>query len=248
MGNTFGGSTLTNNGGFDPSSDHKTPALGSLNLSAMTSVSALAGTVGTDAKLIHGDRWQQIVGNETDFITQNYMLTVDGNETRLLLGNLETTVMGTTKDDRFDVLLHNLFAQSTYNYFNHRIENHTAPEQEHQPTEHQEVIEGEQKEKTSSFEKTLHKEEIVGFFAGLTTTKVEVLIAAAEGFGGKVGMGGIEATGHGWKARGEALETKLDAFAAKLTGAEVEAGGPDSSIRPVFVGILVAVHIDSPFA
>ena len=248
MGNTFAGSTLTNNGSFDPSSDHKTPALGSLNLSAMTSVSALAGTVGTDAKLIHGDRWQQIVGNETDFITQNYMRTIDGNETRLLLGNLETTVMGTTKDDRFDVLLHNLFAESTYNYFHHRVENHTAEEQETQPTTHREVIDGEQKEKKESYEFSWHKEELTIFFAGVTTTKIEGLGIATEGFGAKAGMGGIEATGHGWKARGEALETKLDAFAAKLTGAEVEAGGPDSSIRPVFVGILVAVHIDSPFA
>ena len=214
----------------------------------MTDLTALAGTTGTDVNHIRGDRWQQIDGNETEFINKNLMRTIDGNENRMLLGNLDTTVMGTTKDDRFDVYLNNFFAQSTFNYFHNRIENHTAPEQEHQPTAHNEVIEGEHKEKKESFEKTLHKEEIVGLFAGLTTTKVEVLGAASEAFGGKIGMGGIEATGIGWKNKAEALETRLNAFAAKLSGAEVESGGPDSSIRPVFVGILVAVHIDSPFA
>lgn len=245
---TFSGDKKTSNGSFNPSLDHKTPALGLLNLGAMPALSALSGTLGIDVKLIHGDRWQQIEGNETDFIIKNLARTVDGDEKRLLVGDLDTTVIGRTKDDRFDLFLGNFYEASTFNYFHHRLENHTAEEQEHQPTAHREVIEKEEKKKENSFESTWHKEEVVGFSAGFTATKLEGLGVATEGFGAKAGMGGIEATGIGWKNKAEALETRLNAFAAKCTGAEVESGGPDTAIRPVFVGILVAVHIDSPFA
>ncbi len=245
---TFTGEKKTANSSFDSSLDHKTPVLGSLNLSAMPSLTALSGTQGIDVKLVHGDRWQQIEGNETDFILQNQERTIHGDEKRMLLGSLDTTVIGRTKDDRFDLFLQNFYEASTFNYFHHRLENHTAEEQEQQPTAHREVIQQEEKKKESHFETILHKEEIVGFSAGFTATKIEGLGIATEGFGAKAGMGGIEAVGVGWKNKAEALETRLNALAAKITGAEVEAGGPDTSIRPVFVGLLVAVHIDSPFA
>ena len=244
----FNGASQTPNQSFDPSTDNKTPHLRSLDLSNMPNAVALAGTNGVDAKLIHGDRWQQIDGNETDCITSNLMTTIEGDENRMLLGNLETTVMQKTNDDRFGLFLQNFFAESTFNYFHSRVENHTAPEQEHQPTGHREVIADESKEKESSFERALHKEELVGFFAGGTLIKIEGIGTAAEGFGAKVGLGGIEVTGLGWRQKAEALETKLDAFAAKITGAEVEAGGEKAAVRPIYIGILIAVHIDSPFA
>lgn len=214
----------------------------------MPSLTAPSGTPGVDTKLIHGDRFQQVDGDETAFIVKNLMRTNDGKENRLLLRNLDTTIMGRTKDDRFDLYLHNFFEASTFNYFHQRLENHTAEEQEHQPTTHREVIDGEEKKKETSFESVWHKQEAVGFFAGTTALKLEALGTVAEGFGAKAGLGGIEAVGLGWKSKSEALKTRLNAFAAKCTGAEVETGGPDTSIRPVFVGILVAVHIDSPFA
>lgn len=215
---------------------------------AIATPTALAGTIGVDCKLIHGDRWQEIVGNETDDITGNLKTTIEGDEKRLLMGDLDTTVMGKTKDDRFGMYLGEYFSASTFNYFHTRTENHTAQEQEHQPTSHAEVINEEKKEKKESFEATAHKEELTGFSIGGTGVKIEGVITAAEVFGAKAGMGGIEATGLGWRHKSEALESKLDALAAKITGADVEAGGPDTSIRPVFIGILVAVHIDSPFA
>jgi hypothetical protein len=78
--------------------------------------------------------------------------------------------------------------------------------------------------------------------------KIEAVGTAAEIFVAKTGAGGIEATGLAWRDKVEALETKLNTFACKIAGVHAEAGGPDTSIRPVFIGILVAVHIDSPFA
>ena len=215
---------------------------------AIATPTALAGTNGVDCKLIHGDRWQEINGNETDDITGNLMTTIDGDENRLLLGNLETTVMEKTKDDRFGLYLGQYFEGSTFNYFHTRTENHTAEEQEHQPTGHNEVTKEENKEKEKSYHFDLHKEDFAGFSLGGTLIKIEGTGTAAEVFGAKTGLGGIEATGLGWREKSEALETKLDAVATWFSGVHAEAGGPDTSIRPVYVGILVAVHIDSPFA
>ena len=122
-------------------------------------------------------------------------------------------------------------------------------EQEYQPVTHRELTEAVEKIENKHFDSSLWKIEVIkAIFLGATSVKVEAIGTAAEGFGAKVGMGGIEATGLGWRHKAEALETKLDGIASKLSVVAAEAGGPDTSIRPIFVGILVAVHIDSPFA
>ena len=68
---TFAADLKTVNGSFDPSTDHTTPKIGALNLSAMPSLTALPITTGVDAKLIHGDRWQQIDGKQTEKIDKD---------------------------------------------------------------------------------------------------------------------------------------------------------------------------------
>ena len=110
---SFAGAPKTQNGGFDPSTDHKTPALGSLSLGSMPNAGALAGTTGVETALITGPRFQRLTGNETIFRKGNVLDNtkgdwtdmLDGTEnavitkdyTLLVKGDVSETTMGATK-------------------------------------------------------------------------------------------------------------------------------------------------------
>ena len=49
----------------DPGTDKSLPAPGSLSYGAIASTSALAACPGTDAQLIHGDKWIKIDAKQT---------------------------------------------------------------------------------------------------------------------------------------------------------------------------------------
>jgi hypothetical protein len=78
----------------DPLNDHKLPPSKALAWGGIKGPAALAGTTGADAKLVHGDRWQQIIGSETVSISQNYTMTIMQNEAYTVLANRTTTVAG----------------------------------------------------------------------------------------------------------------------------------------------------------
>ena len=132
----FDAAPKTVNGSFNPATDHVTPLLGSLNLSAMPDLTALAGTTGTDAKLIHGDRWQQIDGNQTERVNKCLKTDIMQDENWEVHRDLTYRVDGTTMDER--VKAH---YQTNYNVrFDHfvhtRTETHDQPQIVHNPTEH----------------------------------------------------------------------------------------------------------------
>ncbi len=93
----------------------------SLNQKAMPTPTALAGTTGIDASLVHGDVWRELKGNETIDILKNLKTTITQDELRALTGNLKNTVTGTTNDTRvgahhqqnvaprFEIYTHTLF-------------------------------------------------------------------------------------------------------------------------------------------
>jgi hypothetical protein len=94
----------------DPGTDDTLPPPGALSWGSITSASGLGGTTGADAKLVHGDRWQQVTGkqvenilvdfnttiggNQNHQVTGNQTLATTGNVTRDVVGNLSTTVIG----------------------------------------------------------------------------------------------------------------------------------------------------------
>ncbi len=56
----FAASTKITRAVADPGTDDTLPSPGALSWGGITGVSALAGTTGADAKLVTGDRWQQV--------------------------------------------------------------------------------------------------------------------------------------------------------------------------------------------
>jgi hypothetical protein len=121
--------------------DSNLPAIGLLNLKSITSVTALGGTNGTDAMLIHGDVWRQIEGNETENVLKNKTMTVTLNETRTTKGNFTNEVFGTTTDTRHDVH-HQTNVNPRFDHFCHtRTETHDQPQVVHQPTTDTHTIE-----------------------------------------------------------------------------------------------------------
>jgi hypothetical protein len=77
----------------DPLTDKKLDSPGSLSWGGITGTSALAGTTGVDCKLIHGDRWQQILGNMTENYTGNVNTTIFQNWTIMVMGVMNLTVI-----------------------------------------------------------------------------------------------------------------------------------------------------------
>ena len=78
----------------DPMTDYKLPTPGQLLYSAITAVSALAGTIGHDTLLLTGDRDRQMNGNESTRITQDRTHTVSGNHQKQIAGNKNENVVG----------------------------------------------------------------------------------------------------------------------------------------------------------
>lgn len=78
----------------DPGTDDTLPPSGALSWGGITGPSSVAGTMGADAKLVHGDRWQQIEGNHTENLTMNLMATIQGNQTQTIMGNQNLTTTG----------------------------------------------------------------------------------------------------------------------------------------------------------
>jgi hypothetical protein len=83
----FGKSTKVSRAVADPGTDDTLPSSGALSWGGITGVAAVAGTTGADAKLIHGDRWQQITGSHTENIVADLKTTVTGDQTHTIRGN-----------------------------------------------------------------------------------------------------------------------------------------------------------------
>jgi hypothetical protein len=79
----------------DPITDDTLPSPGALNWKAITTPAALAGTVGVDVKLVHGDYWSTIQGNMTLMVGGNLMTTVSKNQIWTVMTNSILTIMGT---------------------------------------------------------------------------------------------------------------------------------------------------------
>ena len=78
----------------DPGTDHMLPAPGSLNYSGITAHTALAGTQGVDALLLHGNRDRQMNGSESTRIAGSRTHAVSGSQHKKIGGNKSENVVG----------------------------------------------------------------------------------------------------------------------------------------------------------
>jgi hypothetical protein len=135
MASPFTGTKKTPNSSFNPSKDHVCPALRSLNMKNMKSTTALQGQTGSDCKLVHGDRWQQIDGNQTEKINKNLKTDIMVNEIWEVHNNLIFKVDGRTIDDRVGPHFHTNWHVRFDHFVHTRTETHDQREVVHQPTE-----------------------------------------------------------------------------------------------------------------
>ena len=91
----FDGAVKVGRAVADPKTDKDLPSPKSLSWGAIKSASALAGTTGTDSKLVHGDRWQQVAGSMTENYIGNVSSTIAQDETHKIAGNRTKQVGGT---------------------------------------------------------------------------------------------------------------------------------------------------------
>jgi|GEM_PF-4040781 hypothetical protein len=133
----FNGNVATPLAVSDPGTDHKLPAAGSLSYGAITSQTALAGTNGVDTALVKGNEWQHFTGNYTEFIDQNYQLTVKGNRQEMLQSNQKLTVVGKTNETFVGVHNRTNIAPFNQNHVHTATYKHSQPSHVQQPTTYQ---------------------------------------------------------------------------------------------------------------
>jgi Gp5 C-terminal repeat (3 copies) len=132
----------------DPKSDRVLPPSGALTFSAIATPAALAGTVGVDCKLVHGDRWQQITGSVTEFVSgsvltnilQNHTLNVTGNRTKQVTGNHTETICGVCNESMLGPHMQTNVGPRNNTLVAPRTESHSATSQHTQPANFIRVI------------------------------------------------------------------------------------------------------------
>lgn len=222
--------------------DSQLPSFGALNLGAMTSLSALSETTGKSVSLIHGDQWDQIHGNYTENIFDDYRLTVHGNRTETVLQNHQHTIIGTTNTKHIGVHNHTNVAPRNDTFVHTRTEDHHQPEQKHQPTTQHDV----QSSVLQYFEK--HTKFSLWYFTMLGI-KMEVVPGPAlvyATFKGELGV--LSAKAVVLKATTSTLDTKFQAFVAKTTATAVLLAAMYAKIIMFDGNAGIAANADSPFA
>ena len=245
---TFNAAPKTVNGSFSPAGDNVTPHLGSLNLGAMPSTTALAGTTGTDAKLIHGDRWQQIDGNQTEKINKDLTTDVMENETWTIHENYTMKVNGTTTDTRVEDVKETYIHESHFEYYLEHTDIHHDQDHQINPTHTFDILNIEGEFKTIDLAVKASSFEAKGLSVETTVTKAEAWAAGAEAWGFQVGAGYFENSVCATSVSEKALDERLEGMENEIKGLHSHMGGPKVLIMPVRIGICIGIHVDSPFA
>lgn len=123
MGAVFDGKTKVGRALADPGTDDTLPNPGSLVFPAIMTPAALAGTIGAETKLVHGDRWEQVDGSLMEITNVNVTTTVMANETRSIMGNQTLTTTGNVEHTVVGNLNKNVIGPEIH--FNVGPQNHT---------------------------------------------------------------------------------------------------------------------------
>ena len=228
--------------------DHQLPAMNSLNLKAMTTATALAGTTGTDAKLIHGDRWQEIVGNLTENVSDDLTTHIFKNQTWTIDEDLKHKVSGKTTDTRVEDFKEYFLAETRSEYTLEHTEQHHDKDHVINPTHTFDILNVEGEYKNVDFAVKATVIEAKGIVTDVTVAKAEAWGAGAEAWAVGVGAGGFKNEAVGVDIGEKALKAEILETCGHMIAANAQVGMTRVIIMPVRVGICIAVHIDSPVA
>jgi hypothetical protein len=243
----FTGSPVTPNQAFDPSKDHTTPNLRGLS-NAMNSPGALGGTTGVDCKLIHGDRWQEIQGKLTENIKNDLTTHILQKQKWTIDNNLDFTVNGETTETFVGEVKEYFHSGSRSEYFGERTDLHHDHDHTINPTHTFDILDTEGEYTNVDLAVTASSFDATGMSVEATIAQAEAWGAGAEAWGAQVGAGGFHNEAVGLDVGEHETDAKLDGLRGDITALQGEAGGPRTIIRPVRIGICIAVHMDSPWA
>lgn len=141
MAAVFDGQTKVGRAVADPNTDQTLPNPGSMIFPAVATPAGIAGTVGADCKLVHGDCWKHvsgsimemidtnvttmIMGNEIRQVTGTQTLTSIGNVTRTSISNVVETVVGSAIRTNIGAVAHN--------FISNHVATHCSPQNKFEP-------------------------------------------------------------------------------------------------------------------
>jgi hypothetical protein len=228
--------------------DQAAPALKSLSLGGMISTGGLAGTTATDAKLIHGDRWQQIDGKQTETIDKDLITHIKENETWTVDEDLNLTITGKTTDNRIEDVKEYFHAESRFEYIGEHTDQHHEQDHQLNPTVTFDILhtEGEYKNIDLAIKALVF--EAKGAVIDVTVGKAEAWAAGAEAWGASVGAGGFHNEAVALDVGEKVAEQELHGIKSQIHALNSQVAAARTIIMPVRVGICIAIHIDSPWA
>jgi len=118
----------------DPGTDKSLGQGGSLAWPAIASATGLASCTGVDAALIHGDQWDNILGNRQLLITQNWTQTTLGTKTCTVVQNRVTSTVATRNDTTVGATVRTNVGPAAHNYVAPHVASHTSPQNRFEPT------------------------------------------------------------------------------------------------------------------
>ena len=204
--------------------------------------------MGTDAKLIHGDRWQQIDGLQNETINLDLITLVKGNEDWTVKKNLTYDIHGTTEDTRWKDVKVLFKDESLFEYVLSHTDHHHEKDHFINPTHTFEIanIEGEIKTVDLALKASVIEGKVM--VVDMTVAKLEGTGFTAEGKGATIAGGGFQYEHVVFDVQERELDAKLKGMETKISALDAQMGGPRTLIMPVRIGICIAVHIDSPWA
>ena len=223
---SFDGGTFTETRVKVQEGDRALAPSGSLTWTTITTPTALAGCVGIDAKLVHGDRWQTIdanftemiygdvkstiFGNQIHTVMTNQTLTTIGNVTHMIVGTLNAVNVGSITHMIIGTYLGTYISPHTVNFISPMTENHAAPKTVNEPLYM----------KTSAIELAS-----VGVAQGNTGLKVE-----SVGVG--IGVTGLKVEATALKQKSEALSAAMQGLLGRIIPLDGKVGAMAAKANP----------------
>jgi hypothetical protein len=214
----------------------------------MNNPGGVSGATGIDVKLIHGDRWQQIDGKQTETIDKDLETRIKENETWTVDEDLKLTVKGKTTDNRIEDVKEYFHAESRFEYIGEHTDQHHENDHQLNPTQTFDILHTEGEYKNIDLAVKTLALEAKGVSIGVTISKAEAWGASAEAWGASVGAGGFNNEAVGLDVGEKAAEHEMHLLKNQVHALNAQVAAARTIIMPVRVGICIAVHIDSPWA
>ncbi|HEX3437410.1 MAG TPA: hypothetical protein VHT24_11640 [Pseudacidobacterium sp.] len=225
----------------DPGTDHLLPPSEDLSYGAITSSSALAGTNGVDAALIHGNQWLELYGNLTDDIHGNFNCNIFRNHRHKTIGDYDCTIVGKTTDKRIGCQLHTNVAPRVDIYLHTRCESHSQPENRQQPTSRKDWFSNLIQYVDNHIERKTWMLTIIG-------AAVNVYGAYVRLTGTQLQSAELEFKRKDVAVKGQAIKTEFSALKTDIKGLKLKAAGAHLKAIAGNICAGVAFNMDSPWA